>query len=393
MSSVRSCAASDGRWRDAAADIIVATEGIRMLTMDEAKERLQGVVVPIATIFTDDGAVDLDGLASNVQWLIDQGARQGNTVLLAAGSGGDFTVLSTEERRQVIQTIVDVSGGRVPVMAGVQSTDIRVVIELCQFCEDLGVDAAQISAAYYYTVTPEDAVAWHVEVARHTNVGFAAYSHWYSGSKYDVPVDLMAELVELPNTIAVKWGSPDMGSHLEGLRRFVPLAAVVDNSPLVVLGHILGCRGWISHVPNFLPQHSWRVCDLMQAREYEEAQRVFDDFMVPYGEIIGGIGAQTAGEGVFVKPWMAAMGLPGRRLAAAVAGRRRNARNARKDSLDSGPAARGGAGLGCSGGPRCVQRGTETSVEPFRLPGCPQAGPPCITMSCRPWGDAFKRGH
>ncbi len=309
MSSVRSCAASDGRWRDAAADIIVATEGIRMLTMDEAKERLQGVVVPIATIFTDDGAVDLDGLASNVQWLIDQGARQGNTVLLAAGSGGDFTVLSTEERRQVIQTIVDVSGGRVPVMAGVQSTDIRVVIELCQFCEDLGVDAAQISAAYYYTVTPEDAVAWHVEVARHTNVGFAAYSHWYSGSKYDVPVDLMAELVELPNTIAVKWGSPDMGSHLEGLRRFVPLAAVVDNSPLVVLGHILGCRGWISHVPNFLPQHSWRVCDLMQAREYEEAQRVFDDFMVPYGEIIGGIGAQTAGEGVFVKPWMAAMGL------------------------------------------------------------------------------------
>ena len=280
-----------------------------MLTIDEAKARLQGVVVPIATIFTDDGAVDLDGLASNVQWLIDQGARQGNTVFLAAGSGGDFTALSTAERRQVIQTIVDVSGRQVPVMAGVQSTDIRVVIELCQFCEDLGVDAAQISAAYYYTVTPEDSVAWHEEVARHTNVGFAAYSHWYSGSKYDVPVDLMARLVELPNTIAVKWGSPDMGNHLDGLRRFLPLAAVVDNSPLVVLGHILGCRAWISHVPNFLPQHSWRVWELTQARRYEEAQSVFDEFMDPYGEIIGRIGAQTAGEGVFVKPWMEAMGL------------------------------------------------------------------------------------
>ena len=288
-----------------------------MLTIDEAKARLQGVVVPIATIFTEDGELDIDGTASNVQWLIDQGARQGNTVFLAAGSGGDFTALSTEERRQVIRAIVDVSGGRVPVMAGVQSTDIRVVIELCQLCEDLGVDAAQISAAYYYTVTPEDAVAWHEEVARHTNVGFAAYSHWYSGSKYDVPVDLMARLVELPNTIAVKWGSPDMGSHLDGLRRFVPLTAVVDNSPLVVLGHILGCRGWISHVPNFLPQHSWRVWDLMQARRYEEAQRVFDDFMVPYGEIIGGIGSQTAGEGVFVKPWMG-HGSAGRGLVPAV---------------------------------------------------------------------------
>ena len=279
-----------------------------MLTIDQAKDRLQGVVVPIATIFEEDGAVDIDGTAANVQWMIDQGARQGNTVFLAAGSGGDFSALNTDERRQVIQAIVDVSG-EVPVIAGVQSTDIRIVIELCRFCEDLGVDAAQISAAYYYTVTADDAVAWLSEVARHTGVAFATYTHWYSGSKYDMPADVMARLVELPNTIAVKWGSPDMGNHVDGIRRFVPLAAVVDNSPLVVLGHVMGCRAWISHVPNFLPQHSWRVWDLLQARAYDEAQRVFDEFMVPYGELIGRVGAQTAGEGVFVKPWMEAIGL------------------------------------------------------------------------------------
>ena len=280
-----------------------------MLTIEQAKDRLQGVVVPIATIFRNDGAVDVDGTAANVQWMIDQGARQGNTVFLAAGSGGDFSALSTDERRQVIQAIVDVSGGEVPVIAGVQSTDIRVVIELCQFCEEIGVDAAQISAAYYYTVTGDDAVAWLSEVAHDTGVGFAAYTHWYSGSKYDMPADVMSRLVELPNTIAVKWGSPDMANHVDGIRRFVPLAAVVDNSPLVVLGHVMGCRAWISHVPNFLPQHSWRVLGLLQAREYEEAQRVFDDFMVPYSKLIGRVGAQTAGEGVFVKPWMRAVGL------------------------------------------------------------------------------------
>ena len=317
-----------------------------MLTIDEAKARLQGVVVPIATIFTDDGAVDLDGLASNVQWMIDQGARQGNTVFLAAGSGGDFTVLSTEERRQVIRTIMEVSGGQVPVMAGVQSTDIRVVIELCQLCEDLGVDAAQISAAYYYTVTPEDAVAWHEEVARHTNVGFAAYSHWYSGSKYDVPVDLMARLVELPNTIAVKWGSPDMGSHLDGLRRFIPLAAVVDNSPLVVLGHILGCRAWISHVPNFLPQHSWRVWELTQERRYEEAQRVFDDVHGSLRRDHWTHRRADGGRGRVREALDGGDGPAGRGLAVAVAGRRGNARNARGDSRNPGAAARGGARVG-----------------------------------------------
>ena len=119
------------------------------LTVAQAKERFQGVVIPLTTIFKDDGSLDLDSTRSNFQWIVDQGARQGNTVFLAAGSGGDFTVMNIEERKAVIGIAAEVSDGKIPTIAGGQSTDIRQTIEICQFCEEAGINLVQMSNAFY----------------------------------------------------------------------------------------------------------------------------------------------------------------------------------------------------------------------------------------------------
>ena len=284
-----------------------------MLSIEEAKKRLRGVCVPVTTIFHDDGTLDIDATKSNVQWMVDQGAKEGNTIWIAAGSGGDFTSLSLEERVQVITSLSEVSGGDIPIIASVQSTDIRQTIELCQECEKLNVDVVQMSGAYYYSVTEDDLVAWVEEVAKHTSIGFAAYSHWYSGSKYDMPANVCERLLEIPNTVAVKWASPDMGNYIEGIRRFSSKLALVNNGPLTVYGHMLGAKSHISHVPNFYPHLDWKLHDLMEKGSYLEAQDVYNDFMEPYEEITGAIRNATAGEGVFVRPFLDMVGLSGGR--------------------------------------------------------------------------------
>ncbi len=282
-----------------------------MITLEEAKAKMDGVVIPLATMFKDDLSLDVEATQENVQWLVDQGARPGNTVLIAVGSGGDFTVLSTQERKDAIKAIAEIAvPNHIPTFASVQSTDLRTTIELCQWCEEVGIDIVQMSSAYYYDVHKGDLVAWVNEAAKHTNVGFAAYSHWYSGSKYDMTMDVAEEILKVPNTVAVKWGSPNIGNYLAGFKYFSPRAAVVNNGPLSVYGHQLGVKAWVSHVPNFFPQHSWMVHDLMTDGRYEEAERVFDDFNEEYNYIRGMISSQTAGEGVFVKPFMKEMGRP-----------------------------------------------------------------------------------
>lgn len=282
-----------------------------MITVEEAKQKMDGVVIPLATIFKEDTSLDVDATQENVQWIVDQGAAPANTVFIAVGSGGDFTVMSTEERKAAIKAIADVAvPNGIPTFASVQSTDIRTTIELCQWCEKVGVDIVQMSSAYYYDVHKGDIVEWVNEVAKHTGVGFAAYSHWYSGSKYDMTMDVAEEILKVQNTVAVKWGSPDIGNYLAGIKYFVPRAAVVNNGPLSIYGHMLGVKAWVSHVPNFYPAHSIAVHELMTAGNYDEAQRVFDEFNAPYSRIRAAIGSQTAGEGVFVKPFMRHMGRP-----------------------------------------------------------------------------------
>ncbi|MBM3934066.1 MAG: dihydrodipicolinate synthase family protein [SAR202 cluster bacterium] len=281
-----------------------------MITVEEAKRKMRGVTIPLATIFKDDLSLDLEATKANIQWIVDQGAGPGNTIFIACGSGGDFTVMNTDERKAVIKATADIATkAKIPSFASVQSTDIRTTIELCKHCEDVGIDIVQMSSAYYYDVKQGDLIAWYEECAKHTKVGFAAYSHHYSGSKYDMTMDVAERLLQVPNTVAVKWGSPNIANYLAGFKLFVPRVAVVNNGPLSIYGHQMGVKAWVSHVPNFFPQHSWRVHSLMEKGKYQEAQAVFDDFMDPYSKIRGAIGAQTAGEGVFVRPFMAEVGL------------------------------------------------------------------------------------
>lgn len=280
-----------------------------MITPEQARSRWQGVVAPVVTPFTEDGALDLDSLRANVQWLLDRGARPGNTVLLAVGSGGDFTSMSLDERKQAIRAIAEVAGGRLPIIAGAQSLDIRDSIALCQCCEELGIDAVQISGPFYYDGRPGDVVAWMREVARHTNIGFALYNNWYTG--YDMPLDLIERLLEIPNSVGVKWSAPSAGTFQAGVRRFAPRAAVVNNTFMTIPGHLVGCRAFVSHFPNFYPEFCWRIWDLMEAQRHAEAQREFDRVMVPYQALVDRIAGETAGEGVFVRPAMAAAGLNG----------------------------------------------------------------------------------
>ena len=82
---------------------------------------------------------------------------------------------------------------------------------------------------------------------------------------------------------------------------------------MAIYSHVLGCRAWVSHVPNFYPQHSWQVWDLMEQQRYQEAQEAYNEFMVPYTRLIGQVRGATAGEGIFVKAAMEAAGLPGGR--------------------------------------------------------------------------------
>ena len=282
-----------------------------MLTPAEARRRWRGVVAPLITPFADDLSVDLSALRANVQWLFDRGAKPGNTILLVAGSGGDWPMMNLEERLSVIEAVCEVNDGRLPVIAGGQSLDIRDSATIARFCEGLAVDAIQISAPAYWAGRPGDVLAWLTELASRTSIPFALYNNWYTG--YNMSFELVEQLLELPNAVGIKWTSPDIDTQLAGIRRWRDRVAVVDNSWQTIMGHLEGVRAWVSHLPNFYPEWCWRVWDLMEAGDYARATAEFDRIFVPYVALTDAISAETAGEAVYVRPAMASRGLIGGR--------------------------------------------------------------------------------
>ena len=282
-----------------------------MITAAQAIDRWHGMLIPLVTPFKNNGELDIELLKKNTRWCLDMGAKLGNSIFLVAGSGGDFTSMNIEERLACIKAVASINKGRVPMIAGAQSTDIRDCIAIAKLCADEGYDAIQISGHYYYDPRPGDIVAWLDKIGKHAKIGFAVYNHYYSGSHYDVPVDVMETLLQHPNAVGVKWAAQDINKFNEGLRLWVKRFAVVDNTLGVVDSHIRGVRAFVSHMPNYCPQFTWKLVEMVDAGKYGEALDFSEAVMIPYRRVVGSVMAQTAGEGVFVRPFMKAFGLDG----------------------------------------------------------------------------------
>src|SRR5690606_4858810 len=87
--------------------------------MNEAK--LAGCGTALITPFTAEGELDEAALRSLVEWQIEEGVD----FLVPIGSTGEAATLTPAEQRRVVEIVVDVVGGRVPVVAGAGSNDTR----------------------------------------------------------------------------------------------------------------------------------------------------------------------------------------------------------------------------------------------------------------------------
>ena len=83
--------------------------------MAKTHKILRGSCPLVLTPFKDNEDLDLDALKVHIDWLIDKGAPG----LFLAGSWGEYSQLSDDERRQVFETGLKHVAGRVPVVVGI----------------------------------------------------------------------------------------------------------------------------------------------------------------------------------------------------------------------------------------------------------------------------------
>lgn len=243
------------------------------MQIDEAKQTFRGPMIAVITHLNDDLSIDHAAIRENVTYVIEHGFRRGQGALLGVGAGGDFPLLSLDERKAVAQTIVEAAAGRVPVLIGAQDTNVANVIEMARWAEQIGADGVQMSAGYYYASSDEDCLRLFQAVHDATGkVNIMIYNTPWEG--YNMSLDQLARLAELPRCVALKWSTSEgSGEYLRGLARFADRFAMVDNQGLYVMTHLMGGTGYITHLATIWPEHDLEVWRLMEAGEYRAAQQ------------------------------------------------------------------------------------------------------------------------
>lgn len=119
------------------------------VTPKSNEREISGVVVPILTPLTPDGAVDVASLRRLVSYVIDNGIHG----IWAAGTTGEFAALDEVARRLVIETVVDEAAGRVPVIGNASAAATNTTIATAEALRDFPLTGIAATPPYYYSHT------------------------------------------------------------------------------------------------------------------------------------------------------------------------------------------------------------------------------------------------
>lgn len=278
--------------------------------MSTVASRFQGVIPPVVTPRTADGAIDVPSLENVTRHLLDGGV----TGLFVNGSSGEVTHLTNDERDTVLRTIVGVNAGQVPVLAGaVEQTTNRVVEEAAR-AVSLGADGIVATSQYYAISNAEENGRHFRAVAASVDVPVFAYDVPVR-THFKLPTDLLVELGREGVIAGVKDSSGDDVSfrQLVIAAKEIPNFDIFTGHEVVVDGALLGgAQGVVPGLGNVDPAGYRRLYDAAVAGDWAKAaaeqDRLADVFNIVYTPKAGRVSGNAAGLGAF-KTAMMLMGI------------------------------------------------------------------------------------
>lgn len=134
---------------------------------------LSGILVAIVTPFTDDGSqIDKERLRQHIDHIISAGCHG----LVPGGSTGEFTALSTAERKELIELCIEYAGGRVPVVAGTGALSTKDCLELATHASKAGAAALMVVPPFYDPVSYEQLEELMSEISAASNLPIMYYN-------------------------------------------------------------------------------------------------------------------------------------------------------------------------------------------------------------------------
>ena len=228
---------------------------------------IRGIVPPMTTPFSADGAIDEAAFRAEARFLLDAGVHG----LAVAGSTGEGHALSTDEVCRLTAVAVEEADGRVPVVAGIIVDSTAQAIERGRAAADAGAAALQVTPVHYL-FRPDDAhMKEHFrEMADAVASPIIIYNvvPW----TYLSPELLVEIMTDIPGVVGVKQSAGDlklfadlMATAPEGSR----IMSAVD--ALMYPSFALGAHGAVAAILTAAPRASVILWDAVADGDHPAA--------------------------------------------------------------------------------------------------------------------------
>ena len=214
-----------------------------------------GVGTALITPFIDTG-IDFDSLRRIIDFQIEAGVD----ALVIAGTTGEASTLSEDERYSLYEFARSYTAGRVPLILGTGTNDTKGAIRHTRRAAEIGADAALVVTPYYNKGTASGVVMHYKSVAECSELPIILYNV-PSRTGVNLSIDAVRELSEHENIVAIKEASDsvDRLTELSVLSNEIALYAGNDSQTHALLA--LGGMGVISVASNIAPREVLQIVD------------------------------------------------------------------------------------------------------------------------------------
>jgi 4-hydroxy-tetrahydrodipicolinate synthase len=219
-------------------------------------EMIKGSLVALVTPFCN-GDVDEGALLKMVDWHIEQGTNG----IVPMGTTGESATLNIEEHNRVTRIVVEVTAGRIPIVAGAGSNDTRSAINNNNHAQEMGADASLHVAGYYNRPSQEGLFRHFEAVHAASEIPIIVYNI-PARAVVNIEPETVARIAELSRIVGVKDATGDINRPiLEGLLIDKEFSFLSGDDGTAVAYNVAGGNGCISVTANIAPA----LCSRMQA--------------------------------------------------------------------------------------------------------------------------------
>ena len=214
-------------------------------------DKFKGTGVALVTPFNENGKVDYNGLQKLVEFQINNGTNY----LVVQGTTGESVTLTNDEKIAVLDYIIEINAGKLPILLGVGGNSTSDVCDKIKFFSGHKIDGF-LSVSPYYNKPSQQGIYEHFKsISNSTSLPIIIYNVPGRTSS-NITANTTVQLAkDFKNIVGIKEASGNLEQIMTIILKKPDNFLVISGDDALTLGHILvGGDGVISVIANAFPK-------------------------------------------------------------------------------------------------------------------------------------------